>query len=490
MTEPTLAEQLAAFASASTYDRLPPAVVDSVRGRVLDCLGICIAATSLDTSRAATAWVAAQGGTAQATAIGLPTAVPASQAAFVNGVLAHSLDYDDTHLPSVLHPSASVIPAALAVGQARGADGRAVIAAIAVGLEVCVRVGMAGYDPSSGASIFFEHGQHATSICGALGASVAAALLMGMDEAGIAHTLGVAASMASGILESNRTGGTVKRMHCGWAAHSGVSAAQLVALGFTGPPTVFEGRFGFFEAWLHGNFNPDEITAGLGTKWSVPDIFFKPYPANHFTHAAIDATLALRHRGLRPADVESITVGVATSTVRTVGEPIEVKRAPTTGYMAQFSAPFVVAAALFDGGGLGLGLDDFTDAAAMNPEYRALMAKVSVEADPECDAIFPHQFPAVLRVRTTDGRDLVEKVLSNRGGPQRPLSYDELSTKFRDNAGRVVDADSVSRIQELVAGLEQLDDLSPLLGPLGGVSASDVDQQRHTSQPKQEDIDV
>ena len=490
MTEPTLAQQLAAFASASTYDRLPTEVIDSVRGRVLDCLGICIAATSLDTSQAAIAWVGAQGGAGEATAIGLPEKVPASQAAFVNGVLAHSLDYDDTHLPSVLHPSASVIPAALAVAQARGADGRAVIAAIAVGLEVSVRVGMAGYDSSTRASTFFEHGQHATSICGALGASVAAGLLMGMDETGLTDTLGVAASMASGILESNRTGGTVKRLHCGWAARSGVSAAQLVALGFTGPPSVLEGRFGFFEAWLHGNFNPDAITTGLGTEWSVPGIFFKPYPANHFTHAAIDATLALRRRGLRPSEVESVTVGVATSTVRTVGEPIAVKRAPTTGYMAQFSAPFVVAAALFDGGGLGLGLDDFTDAAATNPHYRALMAKVSVEGDPECDAIFPHQFPAVLRVRTTDGRELVEKVMSNRGGPQNPLSYDELSTKFRDNAARIVDAGSAGRIQDLVARLEQLDDLSPLLGPLGRLDASDVDHEGHTSPRQQEDTDV
>ena len=484
MTELTLAQQLARFAATSTYERLPVEVIDSVRGRVLDCLGICIAASALDTSRAAIGWVAAQGGAPQATAIGLTTAVPAAQAAFVNGVLAHSLDYDDTHLPSVLHPSASVIPAALAVAQERGAGGRDTIAAIAVGLEVCVRIGMAGYDQASRSSTFFEHGQHATSICGALGAAVAAGYLIGLDETALTHALGVAASMASGIIESNRTGGTVKRMHCGWAAHAGVAAAQLVSLGFTGPPTVLEGRFGFFEAWLHGSFDPEAITADLGTSWSVPGIFFKPYPANHFTHAAIDAALALRRGGLRAAEVESIRVGVATSTVRTVGEPIEIKRAPTTGYMAQFSAPFVVAAALIDGGGagLGLGLDNFTDAAATNAEYRALMAKVSVVADPECDAIFPHQFPAVLRVRTTDGRDLVEKVLFNRGGPQRPLSYEELGTKFRDNATRMTDPETAAQLQDAVARLEQLDDLGALLEPLANVGTPGA--AVHTSRGK------
>ena len=463
MSERTLAQQLAAFAAASSHDSLPTDVIDSVRGRVLDILGICYAATELETSRAATAWVAAQGGAAHANAIGLSERVPAAQAAFVNGVLAHSLDYDDTHLPSVLHPSASVVPAALAAAQSAGADGRATIAAIAVGIEVCVRIGMAGFDRETGNSTFFEHGQHATSICGALGSAVAAGMLLGLSEQQLVDVLGVAASMASGIIESNRTGGTVKRMHCGWAAHSGVTAAQLVALGITGSPTVLEGRFGFFQAWLHGTFNADEITDGLGTDWSVPGIFFKPYPANHFTHATIDAALQLRTDGVKPDDIESIEVGVAAPTIRTIGEPLDVKQAPDTGYMAQFSAPFTVAAALSGGGGLGLGLDDFSDQRAHDPALRALMSRITVVADPECDAIFPHQFPAVLRVRTVDGRQLITKVLTNRGGPDRPLSFEELAMKFRDNASRVLDAAAVQHIQDAVARLEDLIDLGSLL---------------------------
>jgi len=229
--------------------------------------------------------------------------MPATLAAFVNGVLAHSLDYDDTHLPSVLHPSASVVPAALAAAQAAGADGQALISAVAAGLEVCVRTGMAGYDQDARNSTFFDHGQHATSICGALGGAVSAAVLLGLDAVGVTNALGIAASMAAGLIEANRTGGTVKRMHCGWAAHSAVSAAQLAAEGFTGPPTVLEGRFGFYQAWLHGQFDPAAITDGLGETWLVPDIFFKPYPANHFTHTAIDAAIELRSRGLRPEDV-------------------------------------------------------------------------------------------------------------------------------------------------------------------------------------------
>ncbi|MFS8479721.1 MAG: MmgE/PrpD family protein [Micromonosporaceae bacterium] len=481
MSEPTLAERIGAFAAATTFDRLPDEVVDSVRKRVLDILGICVAAAPLPTSRAARRYALEQGGRGQAHAVGLPEKLPAPLAAFVNGVLAHSLDYDDTHLPSVLHPSASVIPAALAVAEQTGADGRATIAAIASGLEVCVRIGMAGYDADAGNSIFFEHGQHATSIAGALGGAVSAALLYGLGADGVTNALGVAASMASGIIEANRTGGTVKRMHCGWAANSAVSAAQLVRHGFTGPPTVLEGRFGFFQAWLHGRFDAAAITDGLGEQWAVPDIFFKPYPANHFTHAGIDAARALREQGLRPEEVKSLRLGVAAPTVRTIGEPIEVKRCPQTGYMAQFSGPYTVVAGLLGGGGLGVGLDDFTDDLARDPLRRELMARVEVVADERCTRIFPHQFPAVLTAHTTDGRELVAEVLTNRGGPQRPLSYTELGIKFADNAGRLLPAETVARVREKVSRLDGLAGVTTMLEPLREVDRLDAWTDQHES---------
>ena len=466
MDDLTLARQLARFATETTFVRLPEEVVESVRMRVLDVLGICIAATPLDTSGAARAYVVEQGGHSRATAIGMADGVPAVFAAFVNGVLAHSLDFDDTHLPSVLHPSATVVPAALAAAEAAGADGQALVAAIAVGLEVVVRLGMAGFSEETGNSTFFEHGQHATSICGAMGGAVAVGLLLDLDAQGITDALGVAASMASGILEANRQGGTVKRMHCGWAAHSAVSAAQLVRHGFTGPPTVLEGRFGFFRSWLHGEFDPASVTHGLGEQWSVPGIFFKPYPANHFTHAAIDAALALRARGLAPDNVARATIGVAAPTVRTIGEPIEVKRSPATGYMAQFSGPYAVAAALFGGSGLGLGLDDFTDELAQDPQRRALMEKIDVVVDDRCTDVFPHQFPAVLTVQTHDGRELVEEVLANRGGPQRPLTFGELATKYRHNAQRLLPDAVVAELERQVARLDEVTDIGSVLKPL------------------------
>lgn len=465
MSARPLAEELAEFAHGTGYEDLPDAVVESVKMRILDTLGIAVAAAPLDTSRASRAWAVEQGGARVAAAVGVPARLPAQLAAFVNGVLAHSLDYDDTHLPSVLHPSAAVVPAALAAGERAGATGADVIRAVAIGLEVCVRLGMAGYDEEAGNSIFFEHGQHATSICGAMGGAVAAATLDGDAEA-VRNVLGVAASMSSGIIEANRTGGTVKRIHCGWAAHAAVSAADLVRHGLTGPPTVLEGRFGFFQAWLHRSIDERSVTAELGTEWAVPGIFFKPYPANHFTHAAVDAAIAMRRRGITASDVTSFELGVPAPNLRTIGEPLDVKQNPATGYMAQFSGPYAVAVGLLGGGGLGAGLDDYTDELARDSERREIMAKVNVVPDERCTKIFPRQFPAVLTAHLRDGRSVVEEVLTTRGGPQRPLSFEELTRKFRDNASRGLGESEVDELAEAAQSLDQLTDLSALLEPL------------------------
>lgn len=463
---PTQAQRLADFAARTFVAGPSPEVVASVRQRVLDVLGLCVAAQGLPTSRAIIEHVADQGGRAEASAIGLTARVPAASAAFVNGVLAHSLDYDDTHLPSVLHPSASVVPGALAAAEAAGASGRDTVAAIAVGLEIAVRLGMAGYDREFGNSVYFEHGQHATSICGAMGTAAAAALLSGLGERGVLHALGVTASFASGVIEANRTGGTVKRLHCGWAAQSAVQAAELVRRGFTGPPTVLEGRFGFFQAFLRDQTDLGQVTDGLGEQWAVPDIFFKPYPANHFTHTAIDAGAELRARGLDPAAVESIELRVPAAVIRTIGQPIETKRAPETGYQAQFSGPYAVVTGLLGGSGLGAGLADFTDALATDPARRALMARVSVVPDERCDAIFPNQFPAIVAARDTDGRVWTAEVLANRGGPDRPLSTVELAAKFTDNVAGRLAPDVAETVRKSALTLDSAADLDALLHPL------------------------
>ncbi|MFY1638232.1 MmgE/PrpD family protein [Solwaraspora sp. WMMB335] len=469
-TAEPIAPTVAEFAHGLAFADLPVDVVENLRTRLLDTLGVSIAALDLDTSRAALTYVCGSG-PAQAHAIGLSDPVPAAGAAFANGVLAHSLDYDDTHLPSVLHPSATLVPTVLAAAERFGADDAKAMAALAAGIEICIRLGMAGYDPDSGDSVFFRHGQHATSICGTVGGAVAAAVLAGLDPPGIASAVGLAASMASGVIEANRSGGTVKRIHCGWAAQSAIRAAELSRAGFTGPPTVIEGRFGLLQAFLRDDSRPQTVVDGLGRDWLTRDLFVKPYPANHFLHAVIDAADALRRAGLCPTDVAEIVVLAPGPVIRTIGEPLAVKRAPQTGYQAQFSGPYAVTVGLLGGGGLGAARVDFSDTRVQDPVRRDIMAKVTVVEDPECTRVYPHQFPAAVRARTVDGRELVERVMYTRGGPERPLSPDELHRKFRDNVDGRLDPEARDRIIAVVARMGQDDPTIPgLMDDVGRAS--------------------
>ncbi len=466
-TTPTIIEALATMAAGP----VPSDVIRAVPSRVIDIVGIAARATTLDTSAAVVGFSIDQQTAPRATAIGAEPAMSAAEAAFVNGVLAHSLDYDDTHLPSILHPSASVVPAALATAEHAGADGATTAAAIAVGLEVAVRLGMGGYDTEGRQSIYFERGQHATSICGAIGSAAAAArILSGESEAFIGHAMGIAASMASGIIEANRAGGTVKRLHCGWAARSGVTAAQLAIAGLTGPPTAIEGRFGLYSAFLGDEGNVDATVDRIGEHWESQRIFIKPYPANHFTHTAIDAAIALREAGVRPDDIASATLMVAAPTVRTIGDPLPTKQRPETGYQAQFSGPYAVAAGLIGGGGLGLGLADFTDALAVDPQHRALMAKINVVGDRTLDEIYPFQFPCRLQVTTTDGSQHQCDVLTNRGGPERPLSVDELARKFSDNVEELLPPAAIEQLTEGLASFTTVPSITSVLSPLGRIT--------------------
>jgi 2-methylcitrate dehydratase PrpD len=467
----TLAGTLSHFAITTRTDGIDDALLHEAMERVLDTTGNAIAAVGEEPAGIALGVVDEMGGIPQSTIIGSGRRAPAANAALVNGTLAHALDFDDTHLPSVLHPSSSVIPAALAVSQAVGASGRDTLTAIAVGIEITVRLGMASYDSDIRNSIFFENGLHATSIVGTLGSAVAAAMLYGLSEDEVQSALGIAASMGAGLLEANRTGGSVKRIHCGWAAHSGVTASLFARGGLTGPPTVLEGRFGFFRAYSKGRFDEEAIVGGLGDDWELPKIFYKPYPTNHFTHAGIDAALKIRARGITSDDIVAIELGVPEPVMRTIAQPADQKKRPLTPYHAKFSGPFTVATALVGGGGLGVYSNDFTSDTLQDPERLRLAALVRCVPDQKSSEIFPHQFPAVLTVTLTDGTEIVERIDTNRGGQDRPLTREEQSLKFRLNAGQLLATDQVADLQTAVTALESapsIDEMMALTHTGGG----------------------
>ena len=224
LTEPELflSRAIALFAQELCIRQLPAAVIAIARQHLLDTVGCCLAAKDLDTSRALAAWLVSEGGVEQATAIGVGRRLPAAQAAFLHGLLARSLEYDDMALPD-LHPSGVIAPVVLAVGEWQDTAGAELLTAMALGLELCLRIGRAGYDATTRTSRFLQRGQDALAICGAVAGAAVAARLLRLDADRIADAIGIAISLASGSLEANRSGGTIKRFQSGWAAicHSG-----------------------------------------------------------------------------------------------------------------------------------------------------------------------------------------------------------------------------------------------------------------------------
>jgi 2-methylcitrate dehydratase PrpD len=448
----TLAERLAAFAAPIEFEDVPAKVVASVRLRALDILGIALAASSSEVAPsvlgALKGW--SQGGPCSVVGSTLRTAPPL--AALANGALAHGLDFDDTHPISITHASAVILPTVLALGEAGAHSGRALVTAAVAGYEAISRVGMA----APGA--FHAGGWHATAVCGAFGATVAAGRLEGLDAARLTAALGIAGSFASGVIEHLEDGSWVKRVHPGWAAHSGIVAAGLARGGFTGPASILEGRFGFYRTFLRSDPDPGPFDT-LGKEWETLRIGFKPYPCCHYNHAYLDCALALRRQhGIEPDSIERIECRVPAGEIPIVCEPREAKLRPRTPYDAQFSLAYSVAAALVDG---RVGLDTYAKERITDERVLGLASRVEHVVDPA--SRFPDGFPGWVRIRLRDGRLYEAREPDGRGGAARPIEPEAIVAKFRDNAGRVLPPARVAAIEQAALSLDELSDVSALM---------------------------
>jgi 2-methylcitrate dehydratase PrpD len=284
----TLAERLSEFATRLEFDDIPTDVVASVRLRALDILGIALASSASELAPSVLGAVQGWGGGA-CSVVGSRLTTSPPLAALANGALAHGLDFDDTHAISITHASSVILPTVLALGEAGGHSGRTVVTAAVAGYEAMTRVGMAA--PGE----FHARGWHATAVCGAFGATVAAGRLDALDHDRLTAALGIAGSFASGVSEHLQDGSWVKRVHPGWAAHSGIVAAGLARGGFSGPATIFEGRFGLYRTFLRSEHDATPFDT-LGKEWETLRVGFKPYPCCHYNHAYLDCVLALRAR--------------------------------------------------------------------------------------------------------------------------------------------------------------------------------------------------
>jgi len=448
----TAAQRLASFSSGLCVGDLPEEVVDAATIHLLDTLGCGLAACGLGVADYARTALEEPGVSGPATVIGLPEGRPAADAALANGIMCHALDFDDTHTGAIAHVSVAVAPAALAVGQACGASGGELIAALVAGNETVIRIGMAA------GKAFHAHGFHPTAVCGVFGAAAAAARLFGLAAASTTNALGIAGSMASGLLEFLADGSATKRVHAGWAAHAGVMAARLAAHGATGPSTVLEGRFGLYRAFLgDGGADIEEQLADLAERWETPRIAFKPYPACHYVHASLDATARLMDAGLEATEIQDIVALTTEAGVSLVLEPAPDKLRPRSEYEAKFSLPYSVAALLLRG---RVDVGTYSEPAIGDADVLELAARVTYEVK-DYDT-FPAALPGGIRITTRDGAVHEAELPYQRGGPDYPMTDEEVREKYRLNASFALDAGAVEDLERATLELPDADDLNAL----------------------------
>jgi 2-methylcitrate dehydratase PrpD len=326
MTSP--ARRLARFADSLRLEDIPATVVRAAKLHFLDAIGVGLAASTVPLSAG---WADSArkigGGGGEATVFGHWESLSATMAALVNGTLVHSLEYDDTHIGSVVHGGAVAAPTALAVAQECGADGARLLAGFIAAWECMIRLGLA----APGA--YQANGFQISAAGGAIGAAVAAAAIRGVTEDQAVSALGIAGSQASGLLEFLSDGATVKALHPGWAAHTGIAAVALAECGMTGPETILEGRFGFLASFARDP-NAAVRLAGhldtLGQVWHLPDAAFKLYPCCHYIHPFLEAMQALIDGGLSLPKIETITCYVPPPEAPLICEPWQRRQSPAS----------------------------------------------------------------------------------------------------------------------------------------------------------------
>jgi 2-methylcitrate dehydratase PrpD len=449
MTE-TESEKLGRFALDLRLEDVPADVLTLAKEHLLDALGIALPSSRFDFGESILKGAQALGGGSQATAIGSGTKLPAASAALVNGVLAHGLDFDDTHIGAVYHATSPALAAALAAGEANNATGAEVLAAFTAALEIGCRLATVG------AGAFHDRAFHPTSLCGTFAAAAVAGRLAKVDHETMTWALGLCGSQASGILERGTS--WLKRLHPGWAAHCGLSAMALARAGFTGPNTVFEGHRGFYASHIQRvPTGADLPSHDLGRTWQTLGIALKPYPCCHFIHGFVDAALALRDK-VDLDQVERIDCPLTPGLHKMVAEPRARCITPANAYQAMFSVQYVTAAALVRG---RVDLATFFDDALDAPDVLAVAARTYCVADPASD--YPVHFPGEVVVHLKDGRTLGVRKPTSLGTPETPLPRAAIEEKFLKNATRAIARPTADKIIAAVYDIEKAGSLSTLM---------------------------
>ena len=438
---------LASYVANLKYDDIPAEVLERAKALTLDFLGSAVRARSeADSTPSIVAMLKTLDldSRGNATVCGDGRTYTPAVAALLNGALGHSLDFDDTHADSSLHPSAPVVPAAFAAGEITGASGRDVVTAIVAGYEVCCRLGNA-LDPTS----HYARGFHPTATAGTFGAAAAAGKLFGLSAKLIEAAFGVSGSQAAGSLQFLVNGSWNKRYQVGAAAMNGVIAASLAREGFIGSSEAVEGKHGLLVGYSD-NAHPDKATAGLGSVYETMKIGVKPYPSCRYTHAAIDALIAMRREhNLTPDNIKRVEIGLHRNGITLTGDPAT-KRHPKNVVGGQFSMFFTGALALDQG---SFGWDDYRRIG--DPAIEALADKIDVVQDDRLEVGRRHPFGA--RVSIDTGEGLIERLIPDPSG--EPSSFPDapaMRQKFLQLT-RPVLKDRAERFADAILTLERFD---------------------------------
>ncbi len=459
-----ITRMLVDHALALSYESLPKAVIEASQKVILDTLGSTLAGTTaagINTLRSlAVEW----GGRGESTLLAFGDKVPAPTAVWVNAAAARARDIDEVHEKAVLHSAISVLPPALAVAEWIGnIDGKDLIAAVAVGVDLIVRLGLSVHrNPNvSGISSTWQ--------MGVFGACAAAGRLMGLNSEQMHSAFGIAYSQTTGNQQAIIEGTLMIRTMQGVTARSGLMASILAKRGIDGPKEALQGKFGYFPVFHRNEYDPTAITRDLGRVFEVTHSSLKPYPCCKATHAAVSSALEIRStHGISPEQIDIIRVGVNQSTFNLVCDPLESKKRPSTIAEAQFSLPYCVAVAMEKG---DVFLDDFSPEAIQRKDVLAISDRVHVELDEAIERrAGRHIGPATLDVVTRDGRRYTAQVEFVKGHPQNPMTpadVEEKFTKCAAFAAKPIPAENLSEVKRMVGDLENCPDVSRIVALLG-----------------------
>lgn len=433
---------LASFVSNISVNEIPDDVFHEAKRTLINVLAISLSGTQETPSRALLEWASKQSAAPRATVIGGLRTSP-SIAALLNGYLAHIQDFDDTHLPTILHPSAPVWPSVLALSEDIGISGKDALAAFLLGAEVECRVAMSVYP------WHYDHGWHITGTAGVFGSAAGAGRVLRLAPEIMNHCLAMAGTHASGLREA--LGSHAKAMHPARSASIGLESAELARLGMTGPDDIFGGRRGFWAIHSHEGHSESQLLGGLGERWEIKNNGLKPFANGIVAHPLQDAIIQIRnHNGITADQIESLVFRVNPLVVELMG-----RASPKTGFDGKFSYRHCVAVGLIDGAG---GAFQFTDQRVKDPEVISLRSLISEIIDPEIKEDSTH-----LSVKLKNGETIEKYVEHAIGTPENPMSDQDLETKFMALAAEVMSEVQAKQLLDTAWSLDSAQNLEPLM---------------------------